>query len=221
MSKVHDLGGDLSFGEIYREEDEPAFHDDWEGRVLGLQRSILSLGVWNIDVFRHAQEQISEEEYLSWSYYERWLNTLSSTAVAKGLVSIAELEACHSNGDIDKALRPLDTKNIHKAFMRANFERPTNRKPRFSVGSKVKTLTIESSGHTRLPQYAQDKIGIVEAIRGCHVYPDAVVSEGSESPQWLYTVVFSASELWGERADRRSTVSIDAFEPYLKPATEK
>jgi len=157
MSKVHDLGGDLSHGKIVREENEPAFHDDWEGRVLGLQRSILSLGVWNIDVFRHAQEQISEEEYLSWSYYERWLNTLSSTAVAKGLVSIAELEACHSNGDIDKALRSLDTKNIHKAFMRGNFERPTNRKPRFSVGSKVKTLTIESSGHTRLPHMRKIK----------------------------------------------------------------
>ncbi|MFZ9962904.1 MAG: nitrile hydratase subunit beta [Burkholderiales bacterium] len=219
MPKVHDLGGDLSFGEIYREEDEPAFHNVWEGRVLGLQRSILSLGVWNIDVFRYAQEQISEEEYLSWSYYERWLNTLSSTAVVKGLVSIAELEACRSNGDIDEALKPLDIKNINKAFMRGNFERPTNRKPCFSVGSKVKTLIIESSGHTRLPKYAQDKIGVVEAIRGCHVYPDAVVSEGSESPQWLYTVVFSASELWGGRADHQSTVSIDAFEPYLKPAT--
>ncbi|MGA0129014.1 MAG: nitrile hydratase subunit beta [Burkholderiales bacterium] len=219
MPKVHDLGGDLSFGEIYREEDEPAFHNEWEGRVLGLQRSILSLGVWNIDVFRHAQEQISEEEYLSWSYYERWINTLSSTAVVKGLVSIAELEACRSNGDIDEALKPLDIKNINKAFMRGNFERPTNRKPCFSVGSKVKTLIIESSGHTRLPKYAQDKIGVVEAIRGCHVYPDAVVSEGSESPHWLYTLVFSASELWGGRADHQSTVSIDAFEPYLKPAT--
>jgi len=39
-----------------------------------------------------------------------------------------------------------------------------------------------------------------------------------ENPQWLYTVVFPARELWGEDADPSITVSIEAFEPYLAPA---
>ena len=36
--------------------------------------------------------------------------------------------------------------------------------------------------------------------------------------EWLYTVVFSGRELWGEEADPTVSVSIEAFEPYLEPA---
>ena len=39
-----------------------------------------------------------------------------------------------------------------------------------------------------------------------------------DNAQWLYTVVFSARELWGEAADPKISVSIEAFEPYLSAA---
>ncbi|MEQ9573131.1 MAG: nitrile hydratase subunit beta, partial [Nitratireductor sp.] len=42
-----------------------------------------------------------------------------------------------------------------------------------------------------------------------------------EAPQHLYTVVFSARELWGEAADPTLSVSIDAWESYLEPADER
>ena len=61
------------------------------------------------------------------------------------------------------------------------------------------------------------RVGVVEAIRGCHVFPDSVTTGGGENPQWLYTVVFDARELWGENADPTLKVSIEAFEPYLVP----
>ena len=60
--------------------------------------------------------------------------------------------------------------------------------------------------------------GAIEAVRGCHVFPDTVVVGAGENPQWLYTVAFSGRELWGEEADPTLTVSIDAFEPYLERA---
>ena len=72
--------------------------------------------------------------------------------------------------------------------------------------------------HTRLPRYARDKRGIVEAVRGCHVFPDTAAVGAGENPQWLYTVVFTGKELWGEDADRSIKVSIEAFEPYLLSA---
>jgi nitrile hydratase len=77
---------------------------------------------------------------------------------------------------------------------------------------------INPPTHTRLPRYARGKLGAVEALRGCHVFPDAVVTGAGESPQWLYTVVFEGRELWGDDTDPTVTVSIDAFEPYLEPA---
>jgi len=55
-------------------------------------------------------------------------------------------------------------------------------------------------------------------VRGCHVYPDTAATGAGENPQWLYTVVFSGTELWGHGADPALTVSIEAFEPYLVPA---
>ena len=47
---------------------------------------------------------------------------------------------------------------------------------------------------------------------------DAVAIDQGDNPQWLYTVVFDGTELWGPDADPTSKISIDAFEPYLEPA---
>lgn len=38
------------------------------------------------------------------------------------------------------------------------------------------------------------------------------------NPQWVYTVVLDASEIWGDGADPSLTVSIDAWESYLERA---
>jgi nitrile hydratase len=59
---------------------------------------------------------------------------------------------------------------------------------------------------------------VIEAIRGCHVFPDSVVLGKGEDPQWLYTVVFDGKELWGEQAAPGLKVSIEAWEPYVEPA---
>ena len=79
----------------------------------------------------------------------------------------------------------------------------------------MRTRNINPTGHTRLPRYARGCTGVIEAIRGCHVFPDSVTAGKGEDPQWLYTVVFEARELWGEDADPTLKVSIDAWEPYL------
>ena len=37
-------------------------------------------------------------------------------------------------------------------------------------------------------------------------------------PQHVYTVRFTARDLWGERASARDTVYVDLWEDYLEPA---
>jgi nitrile hydratase subunit beta len=99
------------------------------------------------------------------------------------------------------------------------FARPAAAPAQFKLGDRVRTVNINPATHTRLPRYARDKEGIVETIRGCHVFPDtAALDVHNENPQWLYTVVFGGRELWGDDADPSITVSIEAFEPYLLPA---
>ena len=82
----------------------------------------------------------------------------------------------------------------------------------------MRTKNIHPRTHTRLPRYARGKVGVIEHVRGCHVFPDSVATGEGENPQWLYTVLFEGRELWGADADPDLKVSIDAFEPYLEPA---
>ncbi|NNF78362.1 MAG: nitrile hydratase subunit beta, partial [Rhizobiales bacterium] len=37
-----------------------------------------------------------------------------------------------------------------------------------------------------------------------------------EDPQWLYSVRFKATELWGDGANRNDHVHVDCWEPYLE-----
>jgi len=80
----------------------------------------------------------------------------------------------------------------------------------------VRARNLHPPTHTRLPRYVRGHTGTVESVHGCHVFPDTNAHGRGEDPQWLYTVRFSAHELWGRDDD--DSVSIDAFEPYLFPA---
>ena len=53
---------------------------------------------------------------------------------------------------------------------------------------------MHPQGHTRLPRYARDKVGVVEMCHGCHMFPDSVATDRGDNPQWLYTVRFTARE---------------------------
>ena len=85
-------------------------------------------------------------------------------------------------------------------------EREAPRPARFAVGDRVRTRVINPRGHTRLPRYARGRVGVVERVHGCHVFPDSNAHGRGEDPQWLYCV----------RLD--DAVSFDAFEPYLEAA---
>jgi nitrile hydratase len=82
----------------------------------------------------------------------------------------------------------------------------------------VRTRNLQPSGHTRLPSYARNCCGVITASHGAHVYPDSNAHFEGEAPQPLYTVRFTARELYGEDADPTLCVSIDAWESYLERA---
>ena len=79
-------------------------------------------------------------------------------------------------------------------------------------------ITIREDEFEAVLQRFPGKVGVVEMCHGCHMFPDSVATDRGDNPQWLYTVVFDARELWGDDADPTLKVSIDAFEPYLEAA---
>lgn len=218
MNGVHDMGGMHGFGPVVPEPNEPPFHEPWEGRVMALSRTILYTRAWNIDAFRDSQERLPAPVYLTVSYYHRWLLGLTQSALERGFATRAELEAGHAQEPPKPVARVMTMKEVGAGHIRASYGRTPPRPARFRPGDKVRTLNLHPVGHTRLPRYARDKVGTVERVHGCHVYPDAVVAGRGEDPQWLYTVTFRGVDLWGPASDPTVHVSIDAFEPYLEPA---
>ncbi len=216
MNAVHDLGGMQGFGEVVREAGEPAFHADWEGRVLALQRAVLYTRAANLDGFRHAQESLSARTYLSISYYHRWLLALTKLTLDLGLVQGEELQTGHALAPAKPLGRRLTRAEVAAAYLRSPFGRNPQGSPRFKPGDAVRTKNLHPEGHTRLPRYARDKVGRIEALCGCHVFADSSAAGMGDDPQWVYTVVFDGRTLWGEPADASLTVSIEAFEPYLE-----
>jgi nitrile hydratase subunit beta len=218
VNGVHDMGGMHGFGAVAPERDEPVFHAPWEGRVLAMNRAMGSLGLWNIDIGRFSRESLPPDVYLSSSYYRRWTLGLEDLVVRYGLVGADELAAGRALHPAAPGTRKLAAADAPKLLARGSYERPAASPARFRTGDRVRTKNMHPAGHTRLPRYVRGHAGVVECVRGCQVFPDAVAAGRGEEAQWLYTVVFDGRELWGEAGDPTLEVSVEAWEPYLEPA---
>jgi nitrile hydratase len=218
MNGVHDMGGMHGFGKVVDEPNEPVFHADWEGRTFALSMVMRMAGLWNIDMSRAAQEKLPPHVYLASSYYERWGRGLEQLLIEHGLVNKDEVAAGHARGG-DKSNRPpLHVSDLSKMLARPSYDRKAPAPARFKPGQRVRARNINPPTHTRLPRYVRGHVGTIEAVRGCHVFPDSVVLGFGEDPHWLYTVVFDGRDLWGKDGDPTLKVSVEAWEPYLEAA---
>jgi nitrile hydratase beta subunit len=218
MDGIHDMGGMHGFGKVEPEPNEPVFHAVWEGRCLALNRAMGAIGAWSIDEGRAGIEALPPDVYLASSYYGKWARRLENMVVARGLAGADEIAAGHALRAGEPLKRNLTAADVPRTLTRGSFGRPAPAPARFKAGDRVRAKNIHPSTHTRLPRYARGHVGAIEAIRGCHVFPDSAAIGAGENPQWLYTVLFDGRELWGEATDATLKVSIEAFEPYLESA---
>ncbi len=219
MNGAHDMGGMDGFGSVLAEQDEPVFHAEWERRTLALTLAMGATGEWTLDASRFARENRPPVEYLSMSYYEKWLAGLEWLLVDHGLATPDELAAGRSLQPPKPVKRTLGAAEVAGALSRGSpTNRDASRAARFGVGDRVRTNHMHPLTHTRLPRYVRGHVGTVTHVHGCHVFPDGNAHGNGEDPQWLYTVCFAGQELWGADGDPLVMVSVDAFEPYLEPA---
>ncbi len=219
MNGPQDLGGQMGFGPVAPERDEPYFHAEWEKRALGVTLCAGAFGAWNIDESRHARESLHPAIYYSSSYYEIWIRALEVLLKRHGFLSDADLAAGKAVDGAATPKRVLKAEAVAAVLARGGpCDRPLAAPARFREGERVRTKTFNPTGHTRLPRYARGKLGTVEAVHDGFVFPDSNAHGEGENPQRLYTVVFDGSEVWGEGADPTLSVSIDAWESYLEPA---
>lgn len=90
--------------------------------------------------------------------------------------------------------------------------------PRFKVGDRIRTQKINPSGHTRLPQYLRGCVGVVAEDLGVFVFPDTHAHGGDQKAQHVYSVRFSAKDVWGREGGARDTLVVDMWDDYMDPA---
>ena len=219
MNGPQDLGGQMGFGPVAPERDEPYFHAEWEKRALGVTIAAGAMGAWTIDESRHARESLHPADYYSSSYYEIWIKALEVLLQRHGFVTANDLAEGRAVDPSATPKRVLKAENVVTMLAKGGpCDRPVAAPPLFKAGDWVLTKNINPQDHTRLPRYARDKGGVVEAVRQGFVFPDSNAHGRGENPQWVYTVVFAGTAIWGEGADPTVSVSIDAWESYLEPA---
>ena len=192
MDGVHDLGGMHGFGSIPVEaDDEPIFHQPWEGRVWAI--SATTMRRTTIDRFRWHIEQMPPAAYLISSYYARWLWAVERLAAEQGLL----------DGPASVPVAP----------------RPPSSTPRwngrFRPGQPVRVANRVTAGHCRVPRYLRRQVGRVERVACAWPNPGESAARGTYGePELVYSVVFAAEDLFGPGADH--VLSADLSERDLE-----
>ena len=211
MNGIHDLGGMHGFGPVTPEANEPVFHVAWEGTVFALNMVMIAWRKWSIDASRFAKEIMPPAEYLRASYYERWLWGLEQLLVEHGVLTREELAR---RGDRPTMAAPLQAGALRAADVprflwnrrAARLDDPVP--PKFTVGDRAVARNLHPVGHTRLP----------DRDHGVFIFPDTYAVGQGTKPQHVYSVRFTARELWGPAASPNDRVYVDLWDDYLDAA---
>lgn len=217
MNGVHDMGGQHGMGAVPYEKDEPVFHAPWEARVYVLTRAMRAWRKWTLDADRYALEILHPADYLRMSYYERWLTRLETHVVNYGFITPEEQRSGKAAAG-SSPQTPVLTLATSARWLSRGIPSSTDPKvrPSFKVGQRVRARNIHPTGHTRLPRYARGKAGVVFRDHGVYVFPDTNAHGLGEKRQHVYSIRFTARELWGDSASARDAVHLDLWDDYLE-----
>ena len=218
MDGIHDMGGMDGFGPIPIKNKEQVFHATWEARVWAMNTALGAWGEWNIDAGRYTLEQLDPALYLSSSYYQRWLYRTENLLVDHGLVSREEIETPPANRDTKNSREPLSLDDILTRQRNTRSARLNDDvAPRYHMGDQVRARNIHPKGHTRIPRYVRGRLGVIDRDHGVFIFPDTNAVFAGKRPQHLYSVCFTAREIWGTEAVITDKVYVDMWDDYLEP----
>jgi nitrile hydratase subunit beta len=229
MDGIHDTGGMTGYGPVQYQRDEPVFHYEWEGRTLSILTWMHLKGISWWDKSRFFREKMGNENYVNElrnSYYSHWLSAAERLLVAEKIIT--EQERRHRVEEIlegrykeRKPSKEFDPAEIDKAIEEMHNPRSlvlSGPEPSYKVGDRVLVKNMNPSGHTRCPKYVRNRVGEIVASHGPQIYPESSSAGLGDDPRPLYTVAFSAKELWGDNGNPKDTVYVDLWEPYLTSA---
>lgn len=220
MNGAHDMGGLHGLGAIEREENEPAFHDEWERRAFAITLAMGFHGKWSLDRSRFIRENRHPVDYLQSSYYELWIKGLEALLIENGFLTPEEIATGRALVPPPKDRKPPVGPGRVAEILRkgATARLPDDVPARFRPGDAVRIRDIDTPTHTRAPRYCRGHFGVIERDHGVFIFPDTNALGLGSKPQHLYSVRFGAKSLWGEAASEHDLVLIDLWDDYLERA---
>ena len=210
MDGIHDLGGTQGFGRIDVASDEPTFHQPWQRTTFALMMATqIVMRSHNTDEYRHAIERMHPAHYLLADYYERVLTGTVSLLVEKGHLSQAELE--QRAGGVFELAGPVAEQPMAELAPQVT--------PRFSVGDRVRVLTISPAGHIRAPKFCRGHQGTVIHRAPRFRFPDTSAHDGERRKEHTYHVEFASTDLWSDERVTNDSVIVDLWDSYLEAAS--
>ena len=144
---------------------------------------------------------------------------MEQLAVEQGLCSQDDLAALArgENVTLEKDMDPIPCDGVLSFIATGSTaERQIDKPAAFTVGDRVRAKTVNNIGHTRLPRYVRGHAGTIIADLGGQIYPEVSARLEGDGAERLYTVRFTAQELWGKDSNPNDTLCIDLWEPYLE-----
>ena len=205
---------------LIRDDDGAPYADEAAGRAIAIvmklfEREHYSWPEW-VDKFsaeiappghyRHSEDGARNAEAvlagdgksINRNYAGLWLAACEKLLLEKGLVTRSELDG---------------------AFAALRGEKGSGKE--FSIGDRVAVRDIEPVGHAHLPLFVRGKTGVVERRLGDFPFPIPSMPDGAAEPdgknrQPVYSVRFTAQELWGSDAPRKDSVNFSIWQCYLE-----
>ena len=85
----HDIGGLPGAGPIDKSQHELA---DWEILADAVNQALGAKGVKRTDEMRRAREEMDSEAYRKMNYYERWIASIETILIEKGILKKDEID---------------------------------------------------------------------------------------------------------------------------------
>lgn len=219
MNRIHDMGGREDQRSISLplnpEKEQMLLGDHWTTKTLAITLAMGFLKVWNLDSMRYCRETLPPQQYMSSSYYKRWLLALEKMIESFEMLSPINIRKFSKNAPAPE--------NVFSLLKKGNSTlRERKEPPAFAVGEEILVKenydnVFVTGGHMRLPGYIMGKRGKIIMYHKAHVFPDSNAHFKGESPEHLYGVEFVADDLWGASyPNKLDTVSLDLWEPYME-----
>jgi nitrile hydratase len=211
----HDVGGDLTLfgGPIQNikasdkpEEEGGAALQAWEQQCHALMAVLGSKQILSSDQLRFAIEGLTQSQYTTWTYYEKWSAAMTTILLDQGMITHDELRLALFGPE-----QPQSSDKMPAA--------------RFQSGDLVRVLDYKNKGgiewrrpHIKTPGYIYGVVGTVQDVCGTFGDP-SFKCLGLEAPQvWLYRVSFQMKDLWPEHESSMSkdVVSVEVYEQWLE-----